>query len=145
MGSAARRFVRDGSDRRLERVLGSRAALRLLFAAIARRFDPVAAQGFAGELQLDLRTHAGAVRRWTIAVTGDRARARPGSATAPALTVKAGLADFLRIAAGELDPGRALLDGRLDAEGDFALLTRAGAMFGAGGRAAGTARRTPSG
>jgi hypothetical protein len=35
-----------------------------------------------------------------------------------------------RFAAGELDPGRALLEGRLDLKGDFALATRLGEMFG---------------
>ena len=41
-----------------------------------------------------------------------------------------GLADFLRMAAGDLDAGRALLTGRLDLEGDFSLAQRLGEMFG---------------
>ena len=60
-------------------------------------------------------------RPWTV---------RPGPATAPALTLKMALADFVRMAAGELDSGKALLTGRLDLEGDFSLARRLGEMFG---------------
>ncbi len=62
--------------------------------------------------------------------SGEPATARPGPAASPALVVKLSVADFARLAAGELDPGRALLSGQLDLEGDFAVATRLGAMFG---------------
>jgi len=124
------RFVRAADDRRLERVMGTRPAMRLFFGGMAQRFDPSKAAGFSGELQYDLRTVGGDVRRWTVEVHGDHAHARAGGASAPALTVRAGLADFLRIAARELDPGKALLAGKLDVEGDFELMTRLGEMFG---------------
>jgi putative sterol carrier protein len=41
---------------------------------------------------------------------------------------------FVRIAAGELDPARAMLDGRLEIEGDYAVAGRLGEMFGAAPR-----------
>jgi putative sterol carrier protein len=41
-----------------------------------------------------------------------------------------GLADFVRIAGRDLEPGRALLTGRLEIEGDVAVATRLGEMFG---------------
>jgi putative sterol carrier protein len=104
--------------------------LKLLFGALARRFDPVAAEGFAGEVQWDLRTRDDRVKQWTLAVAGGSAAARRRPATAPVLIVRLGLADLLRLAVGELDAGRALLDGRLDLEGDFAVATRLGPMFG---------------
>jgi putative sterol carrier protein len=107
-------------------------ALRLLFGIVARRFDATQAGGFEGELQCDLRTTAGRVRSWTIVVAGDRARARRGPAGAPALVATAKAADLARMAAGELDTGRALLTGRLDVRGDFRLMMRLGAMFGGG-------------
>jgi len=47
--------------------------------------------------------------------------------------VRAGVADFIRIAAGEIDTGGALLDGRLDIEGDFDVAQQLGAMFGRAG------------
>ena len=44
--------------------------------------------------------------------------------------VEVGVADFVRIAGRDLDPGKALLTGRLDLEGDLALAARLGEMFG---------------
>jgi putative sterol carrier protein len=41
-----------------------------------------------------------------------------------------GVADFVRIAGRDLDPGKALLTGRLDLEGDLAVAARLGEMFG---------------
>ena len=35
-----------------------------------------------------------------------------------------------RVAAGDLDPAKALLTGRMDLEGDFAVAIRLAAMFG---------------
>ncbi|MCW2991594.1 MAG: class flavin-dependent oxidoreductase, partial [Solirubrobacterales bacterium] len=117
-------------DRTLERLLANRVALRILFGTVARRFDPARAKGFAGELQCDLRTTAGGLRSWTIVVDGEHATARAGAAEAPALVATASAADLVRMAAGELDSGRALLAGRLDVRGDFRLMMRLGAMFG---------------
>lgn len=125
------RFVGRAPDARLERVVGSRAGLRTVFGAMARRFDPAGAAGFVGDLQFDLlRPASGAVTSWTVAAGPTSAVARPGASSAPAVVVKLSVADFARLAAGELDPGRALLSGQLDLEGDFAVATRLGAMFG---------------
>lgn len=126
-------WVRGSSDARLERTIGSRAGLTLLFRALARRFDPARAEDFSGALQFVLRAGDGEVRGWVVEVGGGRARARPGTAPDPRVTISLGRADFGRIAAGELDPGKALLTGRLDIEGDLAVATRLGEMFGLAG------------
>jgi putative sterol carrier protein len=123
-------FVRRASDARLERTAGSGAGLRLLFAAMARAYEPDEAHGFAGEIQFDLTCAEGRIVHWTVRVDGDHATARPGRAAAPALTLTTSVPDFLRMAAGDLDAGRALLGGRLDLAGDFALAQRLGQMFG---------------
>jgi putative sterol carrier protein len=70
------------------------------------------------------------VVHWTVELDPRRAAVRPGSAAAPALTLKMTVADFLRMAAGDLDAGKALLTGRLDLVGDFALARGLGEMFG---------------
>jgi putative sterol carrier protein len=70
------------------------------------------------------------VVRWSVALAPERATARPRPAPAPALTLKLTVADFLRLAAGDLDAGRAVLAGRLDLAGDFSLAQRLGEMFG---------------
>jgi len=36
----------------------------------------------------------------------------------------------VRLAGGDLDPGKALLTGRMDMEGDLAIAARLGEMFG---------------
>jgi hypothetical protein len=127
-GTAIRRYVASAPDRRLERTLGSAAGQRLLLSAMARRFDPAAAEGFTGEIAFALRREDGRERVWTVAAGPGGATLRPGRGE-PALTVRASAADVVRMAAGELDAGGALLAGRLDLEGDFALATRLGAMF----------------
>jgi hypothetical protein len=123
--------VRRTGDRGLERTVGSDAGLRLVFGAMAQRFDPTRSEGFRGELQYVLRPLEGPPKLWTVAVAGDRAHARSGAAGSPALTVSLALADLARLAAGELDLGVALFDGRVDLDGDLALAARLGPMFGA--------------
>jgi putative sterol carrier protein len=124
-------FVGSSDDRRLERTIGSRAGLTALFGGMARRFDPGAARGFDGSIQYELRGGDGAVREWVVEVDGERARARPGRAAEPKLTVSLALADFIRLAGRDLDAGKALLTGRLQLDGDVAVAARLGEMFGA--------------
>jgi putative sterol carrier protein len=131
--AAFRSFVARSDDRRLDRLAGSRMAQRMVFAQLVRRFDPAGAGGFNGELQFDLRGAGERVNVWTVEVTDHIAIARFGPAARYAdVTVAARAADVLRMAAGELGPGRALLDGRLDLAGDWSVAMRLGKMFGAG-------------
>jgi alkanesulfonate monooxygenase SsuD/methylene tetrahydromethanopterin reductase-like flavin-dependent oxidoreductase (luciferase family)/putative sterol carrier protein len=123
-------FVRRSDDRRLERTAGADRGLRMVFSAMAEAYEPEQANGFAGELQYDLARSDGRVVHWTVRLDHDHATVRPGPATDPALTLKLTVADFVRMAARDLDAGKALLTGRLDLEGDFALAQRLGEMFG---------------
>lgn len=126
-------YVRGAGDRRLERTLASRPALRLLLLLMARRFDPAAAAGFTGTVRVELSTTRGRGRAWTILVGAHSARVRAGLLEEePALVVRATAADLIRMAAGVLHPARALLSGRLDLAGDFGVARRVGPMFGAG-------------
>ena len=97
---------------------------------MAQAYEPEMAHGFTGELQYDLRRGDGRLVQWTVRVGSQQATVRPGPAAAPALTLKMTIADFLRMAAQDLDAGKALLTGRLDLEGDFSLAQRLGEMFG---------------
>lgn len=123
-------FVARSGDRRLERTIGSRRGLHAVFAAMVARFDPGAAAGFTGDLRYELRGGDGGLRTWTVSCGAQRAEAVPRPRPDPAVTIKLGLADFVRLASGDLDPGRALLSGRLDLEGDFTVASRLGEMFG---------------
>jgi alkanesulfonate monooxygenase SsuD/methylene tetrahydromethanopterin reductase-like flavin-dependent oxidoreductase (luciferase family)/putative sterol carrier protein len=127
---AFRAFVRRSGDRRLERTVGSGPGLRTIFGQMERQFVPERAAGFIGEIQYELRASDGTVRTWTVTIAPDAASARPGPSADPKLTVKLSLADFARLAGRDLDPVKALLTGRLDLEGDFAVAARLGEMFG---------------
>jgi alkanesulfonate monooxygenase SsuD/methylene tetrahydromethanopterin reductase-like flavin-dependent oxidoreductase (luciferase family)/putative sterol carrier protein len=127
---AFKAFVRRSDDRRLERTAGSAVGLKVLFGAMAQAYEPDKAAGFSGELQYDLRRSNDELVSWTVTLGPEGATVRPGTAGAPALTLKLGVVDFVRLAGGDLDPGKALLTGRLDMEGDLAIAARLGEMFG---------------
>jgi putative sterol carrier protein len=127
---AFRAFVRRATDDRLEATAGSDRGLKVVFGAMARAYEPDKANGFAGELEYDLHRRDGRVVPWTVRVDGQGASVHPRRAADPALTLTVTVADFLRMAAGDLDAGKALLTGRLDLAGDFALAQRLGEMFG---------------
>jgi putative sterol carrier protein len=127
---AFRELVRRSDDRRLERVAGSNAGLRILFTGMAQRYVPERAGGFEGTIQYRLRASDGRSRLWMVQVDAQRARVNAGKAPNPAVTLELSVVDFLRIAARELDPPKAMMTGRLNVEGDFAVLSRMAEMFG---------------
>jgi putative sterol carrier protein len=124
------RFVRRVSDARLERTLGSDRGLRLIFRMMAKAYRPDRAAGWSGDIRYELADSRGIVRTWTVTCGAGQAHAREVAAPDPGLTVKVGVADFIRVAGRDLDPAKALLTGRMDLEGDFAVATRLGEMFG---------------
>jgi putative sterol carrier protein len=123
------RLVAGADDAQLERRFGSRVAQRALFMSMARALDREAAEGFEGAVVYELATRADTAV-WTVEVADGRARVRRGAAAAPRLTLRLRLADFMRIAAGAIDPVRPLLEGRADIEGDLVLAARLPEMFG---------------
>jgi putative sterol carrier protein len=127
----ARRFVAGSPPERLERTVGSSRGLRVVFSTMASRFDPRAADGFAGSIRYDLKYRDGSVRPWTVTVADGHASAAAGKiGDHPDLVLKVSLVDFLRIGVGELNPLAAVLSGRLGLEGDFGLAMRLASMFG---------------
>ncbi|MFL5819146.1 MAG: LLM class flavin-dependent oxidoreductase [Solirubrobacteraceae bacterium] len=124
-------FVRRSDDRRLERTIGSQAGLRVVFAGMARRFAPERARGFEGDIQYELTPrNGGPPRQWVVSISDGRARAQPGRSTDPTVTIRMALGDFVRLVGGELEPGRALMAGQLEVDGDFSVAARIGEMFG---------------
>jgi hypothetical protein len=126
-----RTLVRRASDAQLERLFGLGTVQRAIFAVMARRFDARAAAGFEGDVVYELRRPESSrpPRLWTLEVLGGRAKARPAGAPSPALTIRIRLADFVRIAAGTLDPALPLLRNRGSITGDLALAARVPEMF----------------
>ena len=110
--------------------MGSGPGLRALFGGMARRFRPSRANGFEGDIEYVLSGADGELKPWVVTIAGNRASARPGRSAEPAVTISMSVADFARVAARDLDPGKALVNGRLQLDGDFAIATRLGEMFG---------------
>jgi alkanesulfonate monooxygenase SsuD/methylene tetrahydromethanopterin reductase-like flavin-dependent oxidoreductase (luciferase family)/putative sterol carrier protein len=123
-------LVRGRSDAQIDRILGSDAALRVLFKAMESSFDPRAAAGWEGSVQYELDSARRGVRRWGIEVHGDHAHARQGPVDSPAVTIKTSVPTFMRVAAGEVNPAKALLEGEMDLRGDLGVAARLGEMFG---------------
>jgi alkanesulfonate monooxygenase SsuD/methylene tetrahydromethanopterin reductase-like flavin-dependent oxidoreductase (luciferase family) len=126
------RFVRDRSDDAIERRLGSSVAQGALFRAMARSFEPSMAFGFEGEIEFDLTTAAtnGDARLWTIEVKDGKASARSGAAREPRVRLHIGVADFMRLMAGEANGAVLLLEGKIQLDGDLGLAPRLTEMFG---------------
>lgn len=125
--------VRDAvshlDDRWVERLVSGRV-LAVIFTGMRSRYVPAAAGGFAGAITYELRDATGRTRAWTVNVTPSRAQVVAGTDPEAALTILVGVADFVRVATGELDPGYLLLSGRMDLRGDMAVAMRLGPMFG---------------
>jgi alkanesulfonate monooxygenase SsuD/methylene tetrahydromethanopterin reductase-like flavin-dependent oxidoreductase (luciferase family) len=130
LGQAALALVvRGRSDRQIERSIGSRPGLRLLFKGMERSFQPERAELFKGEIQYELNG-AGGARNWVLRIDNGRALAYPGRAQDPAVTFRTTVPTFVRIAAGEVHPARAMFEGLLDVAGDFDVAARLPDMFG---------------
>src|SRR3954451_23631583 len=130
-GSAFGALVKGRSDEQLDRLMASGPGLAVIFKGMEKAFVPEKARGFSGEILYELRTSERGVRAWTVRIDGETAAAEERAATDPAVTLRADVAVFVRIAAGELDPAKAMLEGKLEIEGDFVVVGRLGEMFGA--------------
>ncbi len=129
--SAFGRYVKSRSDEQLERVLGSKAGMRLLFKGMEYAFVPEKADGFSGEVQYVLSGRDGA-REWILRIEdGARAVTEPGRARDPVVTFKTSVPTFARIASQELHPAKAMMEGDLEVSGDFEAAARLGEMLGA--------------
>ncbi len=126
------RLVEGASDAVVERRFGSGIVQRAMFAGMARSFEPDAAAGFQGCLVYELARPAtgAAPTRWTIEVLDGHAVARAGGSAEAAIRLRFDLADFIRIAAGTMDPVAPLMADRASFEGDLAVAARLSEMFG---------------
>jgi putative sterol carrier protein len=129
--SALGAFVRGRTDAQLSRTLGSGPGLRMMFKGMERAFIPEKANGFAGEVQYELSGTRNGQGEWVVRIEGDRATVAPGRAAQPLITMRMSVPVFARIAARELHPGKAMMEGQLELEGDFEAAARVGEMFGA--------------
>ncbi|MFN2562995.1 MAG: AAA family ATPase [Jatrophihabitans sp.] len=136
--AAMGRLVGDGTDADLEKRFGSPLALRSVMTAMARGFQPSMAFGFEGEIQFEVLPSRATERDddrnsdhwWTIEVSGIKAVARHRPAENPAVTIRASVADFIRLIAGAVNPVTVWIDKRVQVEGDLTLGNRLVELFG---------------
>lgn len=122
-------------DGAIERLFGRAPALKLVLDAMAHGYRAEIVPGFDGTLLYTLTQPAtgAASRRFALRVEGGRAQVLDPALVdgEAAATLTLPLADFVRIAAGRIDPAEPLLQGRASVTGDLALAARVPEMFGA--------------
>jgi hypothetical protein len=132
-------MVRGQDDEALERRVSEPRRQRALLRAAARGFQPAHSGGFCGVIAYELEPFSiesppDAPWRWAIEVDSKAGRARlvePAPLEA-AVTIHAGLAEWVRVSAGVQDAVTAMTVGHFSIEGDVILAARLEAMFGAG-------------
>jgi alkanesulfonate monooxygenase SsuD/methylene tetrahydromethanopterin reductase-like flavin-dependent oxidoreductase (luciferase family) len=130
--TAFARYVRGADDRALDRRFGMPLVQRALFAAMARAYEPSRADGFEGRIVYELRRldPADGSSLWSLDVRDGKASASSGDGRGARVTLRIGVVDFARLAAGTIEPLPLLLDGRATIEGDLAVAARLREMFG---------------
>ena len=121
--------MRRRSDAQLERTFGTDRGMRLIFKGAERAFVPEKAGKFSGDVQYELTGPNGG-RDWVVRIADGRAVASPGRSEHPAVTFKMSVPLLIRIAAQEVHPAKAMMEGDLELKGDFELAARLGEMFG---------------
>jgi hypothetical protein len=128
-------LVKDAGDEVLRQRFGTGSAQRLLFASMARGFQPRVAYGFEGDIGFELLDTAGGKDStgeswWTVSVRAGHAVARPGPPEHSAATIRIGLPDFMRMISGCRSAVEIVEEGRAEMDGDVILLARLPEMFG---------------
>lgn len=129
--------ARDLDDAGLERRFAEPRRQRSLMRGLARGFQPARAGGFSGTVAWELEPFAiepppDSPWRWAIEAesAGGRARLIEPAPLDAAVTIRIGLADWVRVVAGLENPLAIMVTGRCRVEGDVLLAVRLEAMFG---------------
>jgi len=124
-------LVRGRSDKQLERMMPFLAPL--IFKGMERAFRPDRALGFSGEIEYVLESN-GKARRWVVRIGDGKATAKTGGSSHPSMTLRMSAPTFARMSAGTLEPITAVLEKKLEVEGDLKLMNRLVEMFGGSSR-----------
>jgi alkanesulfonate monooxygenase SsuD/methylene tetrahydromethanopterin reductase-like flavin-dependent oxidoreductase (luciferase family)/putative sterol carrier protein len=122
------RIVRSRDDRQLDRLMSFRPAQRMIFKGMEKAFHPERAKGFTAEIQYELKGRSD-VSRWLLRIADCQAKATPGQSANPTMTFRMTLPTFARIAAGEINPVTAMLEHRLEVDGDIKKLAQFTGLF----------------
>ncbi len=101
----------------------------LIFKGMEKALGKGRTNGFQGTVEYRLRG-AKTESCWNLRIDGAGAQAHRGQAANPVLVFRTTLPVFARLAAGELNPAHAILERKLEVEGDLKTLAKFSAMFG---------------
>jgi putative sterol carrier protein len=101
----------------------------VIFKGMARAFRPDRAFGFSGEIEYELRINATS-KKWVIRIARGKATAHTGPAEHPVVVLRMSAPTFARVSAGILAPITAVLERKVEVEGDLRLVNRLAEMFG---------------
>ena len=90
-------------------------------------FDPVTGRDLEVEIQFDLSGEGGG--KMVLSISEGRCTFREGEALSPTLTIRSPADIWMKIARGEIDRPKALMDGLYQVEGDMNLLIKMGELF----------------
>ena len=99
-----------------------------LIEGMGQAFDPAAAGDLQTEIQFDISGEGGG--KWVISIAGGHCQVRGGEAAGPALTILSPADVWIKIARGEIDRPKALIQGLYKVKGDMSVLARMPKIFG---------------
>ena len=98
-----------------------------------KAFDREAAGDLRAEVQFDISGAGGG--KWVVSISGGHCGVRKGETLSPAVTIESPGEIWVKIARGEIDRPKALMQGLYNVKGDMKILARMPQLFGARGRA----------
>jgi len=90
-------------------------------------FDPAAAGNLQAEIQFDISGEGGG--KWVVTIANGLCEVRQGEAVAPVLTIESPEDVWVKIAKGEIDRPKALIQGLYRVKGDMGILARLPQLF----------------
>ena len=93
-------------------------------------FDPEAAGNLQAFIQFLISGDEGG--QWVLSISGGKCEVKPGRIPDPSLTIESSAEVWVKMAKGEIDRPKALMQGLYKVQGDFSLLSRMPKLFGAG-------------
>jgi len=104
-------------------------SMEKLIEGMPQVFDPEAAKDLEAEIQFLISGDEGG--QWVLSISGSQCEVRQGRTEAPSLTIESPGEVWLKIARGEIDRPKALMEGLYKVRGDMRLLSHLPLLFGA--------------
>ncbi len=102
-----------------------------LIEGMPNSFNPAAAGDLRAEIQFNISGIGGG--KWVLSIADGRCAVSAGEAVSPTLIIESPAGIWVKIARGEIDRPRALMDGLYKVKGDMKILSRMPQLFGGGG------------